>query len=131
MHIRAAALKTVERHEGILPLARIRADRLAELRLRADDIEHIVADLEGQAERLGIFRRRLALLLVSAAAGHAHETGSIDHRRRFAVIDVHQLFLREHLTLALHVELLSAADTVFTRSLGQQARTLSTHLRRQ
>ena len=56
------------------------ADRLAELRLRADDIEHVITDLECQAKRLGILRRSRALLRVAAAAGHTHEAGGVDHR---------------------------------------------------
>ena len=67
VHIGAAALQTIERHEGVLPLARIRADRFAEFRLRTDDIEHVIADLKRQTKRLGILRRGRALLRVSAA----------------------------------------------------------------
>lgn len=83
VHIGAAALQTIERHEGVLPLTRIRADGLAEFRLRTDDIEHVIADLKRQTKRLGILRRGRALLRVSAAAGHAHEACGVDHRRRF------------------------------------------------
>ena len=44
-----------------------------------------------------------ALLLVSAAAGHAHEACGVDHRRRFAVVDIHQFLFCEDLALTFHI----------------------------
>ena len=48
-------------------------------------------------------RRGRALPRVSAAAGHAHEACGVDHRRRFAVVDIHQFLFCEDLALTFHI----------------------------
>ena len=52
MHFLLTSFKTIERHERRLLLLRVRADGFPELFIRADDVEHIVANLKCKPERL-------------------------------------------------------------------------------
>ena len=68
-----ALFETKRVDECRLPLFPVRADGLAERLFIADDIEHVVAQLEREAEVVGVAGRGLLLLLRAARRGHARD----------------------------------------------------------
>ncbi|CAN4044187.1 HTH-type transcriptional repressor yvoA, partial [Dysosmobacter welbionis] len=75
----AAALQPQQVHEGDLPLLFVGADGLAELRRVAAHVQHVVPDLEGQPQLLGVRFGGGHQPAASARRGHAQAAGPGDH----------------------------------------------------
>ena len=96
------------RDVGGLALLRVLSRRLAE-RCRARIIvEHVIDDLESEADRLGVFVQLLLLRLRVASAGNAEQHRGSDERPGLANMHELELGKIERLAGSLEVDLLAA-----------------------
>ena len=107
-----------------LALFPVRADGFAEGLFIAHHIEHIVADLESNAEVVGVADRGFLLLLGAARGSHTHQARRANERARLAQIDLLQLRCAQCSPFPCKVELLTAADSLVTGGICEELRAL-------
>ena len=113
-HLRACA-DAVQADERVFMLVHMRG--LAELGRVAQNVEHIVANLERKAEILRVGLRSVQLLL-RAVCGHDTDlAGRLNERAGLAALDIVDSLLRQLLLPGLHIEYLSADHTELARLL--------------
>ena len=88
-----ALLQPQDAHIGALPLLRVGADGFSELRLVAHDVQHVVPDLEGKPQLLGVGAGGLPHLRRRVGGGAAHDAGRPDHAAGLQPVDLRQLRL--------------------------------------
>ena len=112
-----AGFQAVEGDEGVL--AAVHMDRFAQLLGVADDVQHVVPDLEGQADGFSIGPGGFHLFLCGLGGGAAHAAGGGDQRAGLADVDVKNPLLVQLLLLPFHVQHLAAHHAFFPGGGGQ------------
>lgn len=113
-HLRARA-DAVQADERVFVLVHVRG--LAKLVRVAQNVEHIVTDLERKAKVLRVGLRGLKLLRSSVRSHDADLAGRLNERAGLAALDVIDPLFRQLLLLGLHIEHLSADHAELARLL--------------
>ena len=118
LHHLLALFQAVEPDEGILFL--VRTHGFSHLIGRADDIQHIIPDLESKPQIFRKSSRCFDLLLRTVAGNYAKNASCFDQSTGFAALDVNDFLLITLPLLTQYIQHLTANHAIRTCTPGKQ-----------